>query len=128
VFNEAESKKFADRLIFLFYIFKGIIGLNNQRIIEYLLSDPVHIDTFGILECIHSSMHPFLDDPDINISLSKYRYRAFLRERVAFVNTVNIQSPEILEKIRINFRLIFLRDTAAARWIEEATYELLMNV
>ncbi len=69
-----------------------------------------------------------LDDPDINISLAKYKYRAFLKERVAFINTANIQSPEVLESIHLNFRLIFLRDTAAARWIEEGTYELLMNV
>lgn len=70
----------------------------------------------------------YLDDPDINISLAKYKYRTFLRERVSFINTANIQSPEILEAIHLNFRLIFMRDTASARWIEEGTYELLMNV
>lgn len=42
---------FNDRLILLFYIFKGIIGLNSQKVIEYLLSDSSYLDTFGILEC-----------------------------------------------------------------------------
>ena len=69
-----------------------------------------------------------IDDPDINISKAKYRYRTFLKERVVFVNTANIQDQEVLDKIHLNSRLIFLRDTAAARWIDEPTYELLMNV
>ena len=118
VFHEGEKQGFTDRLTLLFYIMKGIIGLNCQRIIEYLLSDPVYLDTFGVLEY----------DPDINISKSKYRYRTFLQERVSFVNTANIQDPDVLEKIHLNFRLIFMRDTAAARWIDESSYELLMTV
>jgi len=51
VFHEAEKQKFDDRLTLLFYIMKGIIGLNSQKIIEYLLSDGLYLDTFGILEC-----------------------------------------------------------------------------
>ena len=60
--------------------------------------------------------------------MSKYKYRSFLRDRVSFVNTTCIKNPEILNTIHLNFRLIYLRDTATARWIDEGTYELLMNV
>ncbi len=42
---------FSDRLKLLFYVFKGIIGLNCQKLLELLLSDQVYLDTFGILEC-----------------------------------------------------------------------------
>lgn len=125
MFHEAEKQKFEDRLTLLFYIMKGIIGLNSQDIIEYLLSDEVYLDTFGVLECTFGLT---VDDPDINIYLVKHKYRSFLRERVAFVNTTAINDPEILCKIHLNFRLIFLRDTASARWIEETTHELLMSV
>mgnify|MGYP002714594381 CR=1 FL=1 len=69
-----------------------------------------------------------VDDPDINIYLVKHKYRTFLRERVVFINTTEIGDPEILYKIHLNFRLIFLRDTASAHWIDESTYELLMTV
>jgi hypothetical protein len=104
---------------------KGIISLNSQPIIEYLLSDTLYLSTFGILECTF----PFtLDDPDINISMIKHRFRSFLKERAAFVNTTKIEDPIIIQKIHLNFRLIFLRDTAAARWIDEETYEVLMSV
>ncbi len=114
---------------FIFYIFRGMLSLNCQKLIELVLSDRLYMDTFGILECTGPLFHICdLDDPDINISMAKYKYRTFLRERVSFINTVNVQSPEVLDSIHLNFRLIFLRDTAAARWIDEATYELLMNV
>jgi hypothetical protein len=47
---------------------------------------------------------------------------------VEFINTTNIEDKEILDKIHLNFRFIFLRDTAAARWIEEATHDTLIIV
>jgi len=125
IFHEAEAHKYDDRLTLLFYIMKGVIGLNCQAIIEYLLSDTLYLSTFGILECTFIFT---LDDPDINISMIKYRFRNFLKERAAFVNTTKIEDPSIIQKIHLNFRLIFLRDTAAARWIDEDTYEILMNV
>jgi hypothetical protein len=51
LFHEAEKQKYETRLTLLFYIMKGIIGLNSQKIIEYLLSDELYLDTFGVLEC-----------------------------------------------------------------------------
>ena len=69
-----------------------------------------------------------LDDPDINISMSKYKYRSFLNNHVSFLKIAKIKEQRILDKIHMNFRIIFLKDTASARWIEESTYELLMHV
>jgi len=52
VFHQAEQHGYSDRLTLSFYILKGVIGLNCQKIIEFLLSEPIYIETFGILECI----------------------------------------------------------------------------
>ena len=60
--------------------------------------------------------------------MTKYRFRSFLQKRVSFVNTTGITDTDIIQKIHLNFRIIFLRDTVSARWIDEGTYELLMNV
>lgn len=57
----------------------------------------------------------------------KHRFRNFLKERAIFVNTTQITDAEVIQRIHLNFRLIFLRDTAAARWIDEDTYDLLMK-
>lgn len=77
---------------------------------------------------LNVSFSEIVVDPDINISMIKHRFRNFLKERAAFVNTTKIEDPDVIQKIHLNFRLIFLRDTAAARWIDEDTYDLLMNV
>ena len=127
VFNEAEQLECREELVYLFHIYKAIIGLNNTQIIECLLSDNSYLNTFGILECTYP-LNKQIDDPDINISKAKYKYRRFLKDRVMFVNTANIQDSDILSRIHLNFHLIFLKDTATARWIEEGTYEMLMGV
>jgi hypothetical protein len=54
--------------------------------------------------------------------------REFLKKRCTFKNLVSIEDSEILSKIHLNYRLIYLKDTAAARWIEENTLGVLANV
>jgi hypothetical protein len=51
VFREAEKVGTKSNMALFYYIYKGIIGLNSQELIEYLLSDNMFMDTFGILEC-----------------------------------------------------------------------------
>lgn len=80
------------------------------------------------MEFSNVSLFIIIDDPDINISLTKYRFRTFFQDRVSFINSIGITDPEIINKIHLNYRLIFLKDTATARWISESTYELLMSV
>jgi hypothetical protein len=51
-----------------------------------------------------------------------------LRERAVFHNVLDIKNPEILSRVHLNYRLQFLKDTAAARWIEEQTAALVNEV
>ena len=58
---------------------------------------------------------------------AKRKYRRALEE-AKFVNTIGIEDSAIIQRIRLNYRLLLLRDTAAPRWIEESTLGLLTNV
>jgi hypothetical protein len=92
-----------------------------------MLNDSNYLDTFGILECKFLIIS-LVDDPDINILKTKYKYRAFIKDNSRFINTLKIEDEDIIGKIHMNYRVIFLKDTAAARWIEETTFGILKNV
>ncbi len=59
--------------------------------------------------------------------MAKHKYRKALEE-ARFWNPIGIEDSEVLHRIRVNYRLMLLRDTAAPRWIEEATLAVLTNV
>ncbi len=52
VFRAIEDDLRGADLALLAKICRGIIDLNNQRILEFLFSDEFFMATFGILECI----------------------------------------------------------------------------
>ncbi len=82
------------------------------------MSDKYHLSVFGFLEY----------DPLIDISQPEYRYRGFFKGKAQFLNTAEIKDPDVLKKIQLNYRLIFLKDTAAASWIEDSSILLLSDV
>jgi hypothetical protein len=49
------------------------------------------------------------------------KHRQFFREVAKFKNILNIDDTNILNKIHLNHRLSYLRDTAIGRFIEEMT-------
>lgn len=59
-----------------------------------------------------------LDDFD---SIKIIKHRQFFREQVVFKNLLEIENKQILQKIHMNHRLTYLRDTATGRFIEEIT-------
>lgn len=69
-----------------------------------------------------------IDDPEINISNPDYKYRAFLTLKAKFINTLKIKDNDVLHKIHLNYRLLFLRDTVCAQWLEDSTQLLINNV
>jgi protein phosphatase-4 regulatory subunit 3 len=56
------------------------------------------------------------------------KYKTFLKEEAVFHNLLSIEDREVLAKIHFNYRLLFLKDTAAAHWLEEGTTALLDDV
>jgi hypothetical protein len=50
VFRNAEEYRSSSKLALIFYIYKGLMGLNDRRLVEHILRDDRYLDTFGILE------------------------------------------------------------------------------
>ena len=71
------------------------------------------MSTFGALEF----------DPDINNDKNRadFKHREFLKEKVKFKQIIKIEDESISNKIHVNFRLTYLKDTALARCIEDHT-------
>jgi hypothetical protein len=83
----------------IFNIFKNLILLGNRELIEILLNDTCYLITFGALE--------------YNFELGKIvPHRKYFKEVVKFKNPLNIEEVDILQKINLNVRLSYLKDTA----------------
>jgi len=53
------------------------------------------------------------------------KHREFLNSKSNFINLVNIERKDILDKIHKNYRLTYLKDIAIARFIEENTVKVI---
>ena len=111
-----------------YVVVKTLVGTNNQKLIAQLVSDRFYVFTFGCLECTLFRPHSSADDPTINITEKEFKYRAFFFGKAKLINTACVENPDVLKLIQLNYRLQFLKDTAAAQWIEEVTLSLINNV
>ena len=88
-----------ENINYLFNIFKNLILLGNKELIEILLNDTCYLITFGALE--------------YNFEIGKIvPHRKYFKEVVIFKNPLNIEEEDILQKINLNARLSYLKDTA----------------
>ena len=108
--KEEESKNY-EGLGLVFAVFKSILLISNQTIIEMLVHDDYYMITFGALEFDNESIH----------SKKFVFHRKFLTEQSKFKNIFNIDDSTIIDKIKMNYRLSYMRDVAIARFIEETT-------
>ena len=97
-----------ENINYIFNIFKNLILLGNKELIEILLNDICYLITFGALEY---DFEVFKIVP----------HRKYFKEVVKFKNPLKIEDEEILEKIHLNIRLQYLRDTVLARIIDNNT-------
>ena len=126
VFDDAEDLESLQQLKLFFDIAKGLIALNSPKLLDFLVSDHYFEHLLGYLECTENQ--EWVDDEGMKIAKKEDQYRAFFKREVRLVNTAGVEDPEVLQKIDVNYRLMFLRDTAAARWVEENTLSTLQNV
>jgi hypothetical protein len=108
--SEEENKNY-ENLSMVFNIFKNILLISNQTIVETLVHDDFYLITFGALEYDNESV----------ASKKFIEHRKFLNEQAKFKNIFNIDDATIIEKIKVNYRLTYMRDVAIARFIEETT-------
>ena len=101
-----------ENLSLIFLIFKNLILLADRELMEILLNDDHYLTTFGAFEFDFETQKVI-------------PHRKYFKEIVKFKNILNIKDKDILDKIHMNHRLSYLRDTAIGRFIEENTLKVI---
>lgn len=97
-------------------IMKSLILLNDNAIIELVVSDNVISSVVGALEY----------DPEF--PTHKANHRQYLNDRTRFKEVVPIKDPLILRKIRHTWRLQYLKDVVLARILDDPTFSVLNSL
>ena len=102
------NSRYMENINYIFNIFKNLLLLGNKELLEVLLNDECYLITFGALEY---DFDAFKIVP----------HRKYFKEVVKFKNPLNIEDEDILQKINLNIRLSYLRDTVLPRTIDNNT-------
>ncbi|KAI5301980.1 Platinum sensitivity protein [Ascosphaera pollenicola] len=114
--QEAEDLESLEDLHRLCNIMKMIILLNDNAIVEAVVSDELVEGVVGALEY----------DPDF--PTHKANHRQYLNDRNRYKEVVPIEDPMILRKIRCTWRLQYLKDVVLARIIDDPTFSVLNSL
>ncbi|KAF2862399.1 DUF625-domain-containing protein [Piedraia hortae CBS 480.64] len=97
-------------------IMKHLILLNNNAIIEHIVSDKAVMGVVGALEY----------DPDF--PTHRANHRQFLADQSRFKEVVPIDDAEIRRKIHATYRLLYLKDVVLARVLDDPTFSVLNSI
>ncbi|KAL1967700.1 hypothetical protein VTN77DRAFT_2957 [Rasamsonia byssochlamydoides] len=97
-------------------IMKSLILLNDNTIIEHVVTDPVILGVVGALEY----------DPDF--PTHKANHRQYLSDRSRYKEVVPMKDPIIRKKIRHTWRLQYLKDVVLARILDDPTFSVLNSL
>jgi len=114
-FQRAEREGNAQVLAMLFTIYREMVHFCSPALTEILLSDTHYPTLLGALE------------KDPSLSGQNLSFRSFLSS-VQFHNVLNLPPGRLLSQIHSNFRLLYLKDTAMARCLDEACLCFLTSV
>ena len=109
--NSESSNKaaiFNENINYIFNIVKNMILYGNKALLELLFDDNNYLISFGALEYD-------------NQSYKIIPHRKYFTEIVKFKNPLNLKDPILIQRIKQNLRLTYLRDTALGRVINENT-------
>ena len=115
IINCSENNKkinkpcFNKNINYIYNIFKNLILIGENELLEILFNDDCYLITFGAFE--YDNMQ----------SNKKVPHRKYFKEIVKFKNPLNIQDEDLLKKINQNLRLAYFRDTAFSRLIDDNT-------
>ncbi|PSN74135.1 DUF625-domain-containing protein [Corynespora cassiicola Philippines] len=112
----AEDLESASDLHRLCSIMKMLILLNDNSIIEYVVTDEVILGVVGALEY----------DPDF--PLHKANHRQYLSDESKFKEVVRIEDEQIKKKIHYTYRLQYLKDVVLARILDDPTFSVLNSL
>ncbi|MCJ1307977.1 Platinum sensitivity protein [Agyrium rufum] len=114
--EEAENRHALDSLHRLSNIMKMLILLNDNQIIEQVVSDDVVLGVVGALEYDQEFPH------------HKANHRQYLRDRKRYKEVVPIEDPMITRKIHNTWRLQYLKDVVLARILDDPTFSVLNSL
>lgn len=97
-------------------IMKSLILLNDNAIVELVVSDHVINAVVGALEY----------DPEF--PTHKANHRQYLNDRSRYKEVIPIKDPIILRKIRHTWRLQYLKDVVLARILDDPTFSVLNSL
>ncbi|PYH41740.1 SMEK family protein [Aspergillus saccharolyticus JOP 1030-1] len=97
-------------------IMKSLILLNDNTIIETVVTDPVILGVVGALEY----------DPEF--PTHKANHRQYLADQTRYKEVVPIKDPLIRRKIRYTWRLQYLKDVVLARILDDPTFSVLNSL
>lgn len=114
--QEAEDLESLPDLHRLCNIMKALILMNDNAVIEHLVTDDIIIGVVGALEY----------DPDF--PTHKANHRQYLSDRSRFKEVVEIRDENIKRKIRQTWRLQYLKDVVLARILDDPTFGVLNSL
>ncbi|KIV88156.1 hypothetical protein PV10_09080 [Exophiala mesophila] len=97
-------------------IMKALILMNDNSIIEYLVTDDIILGIVGALEY----------DPDF--PTHKANHRLYLSDESRYKEVVEIKDQNIKRKIRQTWRLQYLKDVVLARILDDPTFGVLNSL
>lgn len=97
-------------------IMKALILMNDNTIIEHLVTDDIIIGVVGALEY----------DPDF--PTHKANHRHYLSDESRYKEVVEIKDQTIKRKIRQTWRLQYLKDVVLARILDDPTFGVLNSL
>ncbi|KAL9624628.1 MAG: hypothetical protein Q9160_001293 [Pyrenula sp. 1 TL-2023] len=97
-------------------IMKQLIVLNDNSIIELMISDENVMGVVGALEY------------DSDFPTHKANHRQYLSDEHRFKEVVKIKDPQIRKKIKYTWRLQYLKDVVLARIIDDPTFSVLNSI
>ncbi|KAK5118305.1 hypothetical protein LTR62_002818 [Meristemomyces frigidus] len=114
--EEAERQQNAPELHRLCTIMKHLILLNDNSIIEFVVTDEAIMGVVGALEY----------DPDF--PSHRANHRQYLSDASKFKEVIPIDHPDIRRKIHYTYRLLYLKDVVLARILDDPTFSVLNSL
>lgn len=114
--QEAEDLESLVDLHRLCNIMKALILMNDNSVIEHLVTDDIVLGVVGALEY----------DPDF--PTHKANHRQYLSDPSRFKQVVEIRDALVREKIRRVWRLQYLKDVVLARILDDPTFGVLNSL
>lgn len=97
-------------------IMKALILMNDNSIIEHVVTDEIILGVVGALEY----------DPDF--PTHKANHRQYLSDNSRFKEVVEIKDQNITRRIRQTWRLQYLKDVVLARILDDPTFSVLNSL